>query len=404
MAPAYGLSIQLTDYAYYTATREAMIAAGVSFIDVDLTKRELRLFYEGVIEVKAVFEHVPARPSWCAVSSGLYRVEAVTDNHYSSRFDVYLPSSVIFSGNRFIHGTPLDGNRVELASDFSNDCLRLSTRDAEDLAARVTPDLPVLVHSPLPVRSKAGDWAGRVPDFSTPYYLIGDIHSDTVLAAGDRHTAVPIASLTKLMTALVVIDTMPLDQMIRVGERELIESLVPRLRDQAQVSVYTLLSLLLLESSNEAAEVLAAVVGREAFVARMNERAVALGLQDTVFAGPAGMEDGNVSSAHDLWWLIRYLYLHYPFLIELTQGLAVVPETVTDTFTDTANFNKVVGEATFKGGKIGETAAAGQTSVTLHTRQINGVERVIAVVLLASQSRTEDVKRLLAYLDERYPE
>jgi D-alanyl-D-alanine carboxypeptidase len=98
------------------------------------------------------------------------------------------------------------------------------------------------------------------------------------------------------------------------------------------------------------------------------------------------------------------LYLHYPFLIELTQGLAVVPETVTDTFTDTANFNKVVGEATFKGGKIGETAAAGQTSVTLHTRQINGVERVIAVVLLASQSRTEDVKRLLAYLDERYPE
>jgi D-alanyl-D-alanine carboxypeptidase len=75
---------------------------------------------------------------------------------------------------------------------------------------------------------------------------------------------------------------------------------------------------------------------------------------------------------------------------------------VTGEFSGLANFNTVDGTDNFIGGKIGETTAAGQTSVTLHTLNVQGEERVVAIIILGSESRNADVTALLAYAQERF--
>lgn len=403
-APAYGPSLQYANRQYYEGTQAALVAAGASFIDIDLTSARVRQFTRGVLTTDAEVARVPAPDSWCAVLPGLYQVEAVRPDHYSAYLDLYLPQSVIFGGNRFIHGWPSHSDESAVATDFDRDCIRLLTRTATALAEAAAVGMPVLVHAATPTPEPAPEFESKVPDFPTPYYLIADAKSDTILAVGDKHAAVPIASITKLMTALVVLETLPLDEKIAIDEPSLIETVIPRLFDRSQVSVYTLLELLLLESSNEAAEVLAGAVGREEFIARMNERALALGLFDTVFTDPAGLESTNVSSVHDLWWLIRYLNQHYPFIIELTRDAAAVPDGVTDAYNELTNFNLVETDDTFIGGKIGETEAAGQTSVTLHRLSFGGTTRDVVIVLLGSSGRTADVQALLTYLTGRFGE
>jgi D-alanyl-D-alanine carboxypeptidase len=402
--PAFGPNVQLADRTTYEEVRTSLSEAGVSFIDIDTIEHVVRVFSQGVLAVQAPLRSLPGKDSWCSVVPGVYQVSAVVEKQYSALLDVYLPYSVVFHGNRVLHGVPTLTDGKVVPDDYNRDCLRIATESAQSLFSFVLPDMAVVVHGNAPAPKVAGDFAARLPEFSTPYYLIGDIDSDTVLIAGDRHAAVPIASVTKLMTALVVYDTLPLDQMVPVEESQLIESMVPRLSDRTEVSVFTLLSLLLLESSNEAAEVLAAAVGREKFIAAMNERAYALGMIDTVFTDPAGIGATNVSSAHDLWWLMRYLYLQYPFLLSITRGDAPVPAAITDGYDGVANYNLLEGDDGFYGGKIGETSAASQTSVSVHRRTINGQERAIAVVLLGSEARSEDVRALLQYLEERYPE
>ncbi len=130
----------------------------------------------------------------------------------------------------------------------------------------------------------------------------------------DSHAAaerLPIASTTKLMTAYVALRELPLDKVVRAAPYDAIygESLL-ELRAGQQVSVRDLLYGLILRSGNDAAYDLAlAAAGSEArFVAEMNRRAAALGLADTHYANPIGLDQrGNYSSARDLATLSQRL-------------------------------------------------------------------------------------------------
>ncbi len=397
----YGPSLVYAQEAPYETLRTELISAGASFIDLDAVSGRVRAFVGGVVEVDAPLSSLPQSDSWCALEAGVFKLEAKVAAHRSSYLDVTLPDSLIWQGNRFLHGTPVHGDGDEVDSTYARDCVRVKSEVAEQLFSVAVVGMPVVVHAPAPKVSVSSDYESKVADFPTPYYLVADVKNDTILAVGERHTAVPIASLTKLMTALIATEELALDKRVAIEEPNLIESVMPRLFDRSRVSVHALLELLLLESSNEAAEVLAGAVGREAFIAAMNARAAKLGLRDTVFVDPSGVDAGNVSSVNDLWWLTRYLALQHPFLVELTRGTSTSAG-APDGFSDVANFNTLDGVGSFVGGKVGETEAAGQTSITLHWVSIGGEERLIAIILLGSQQRTADVATLLTYLEERF--
>ena len=138
-----------------------------------------------------------------------------------------------------------------------------------------------------------------------------DARTGAVLASHAAAQRLPIASTTKLMTAYVAMQELPLDRIVRAQPYDPIygESLL-ELRTGQRISVRDLLYGLILRSGNDAAYDLAhAAAGSQArFVAEMNRRAAALGLADTHYANPIGLDQrGNYSSARDLATLSQRL-------------------------------------------------------------------------------------------------
>jgi D-alanyl-D-alanine carboxypeptidase (penicillin-binding protein 5/6) len=147
--------------------------------------------------------------------------------------------------------------------------------------------------------------------------------------AGRRHLS--IASTTKLMTAYVVLHELPLDRLVRAApyQAEYGESLLG-LRAGQRISVRDLLYGLILRSGNDAAYDLArAAAGSEArFVVQMNRYAAALGLADTHYANPIGLDQrGNYSSARDLATLTQHL-LRIPAFARIAAARSAVLRSV----------------------------------------------------------------------------
>lgn len=397
----YGVQMTFTEPSFFLETRESYIASEKTFIEADLTSMALRYFENGVLREQMPIIAKGKKGSWWETPAGLYKVESKKTRHFSSFGQVYTPWNLVFQGNFFIHGWPEFPDGTPVPEGYSGGCVRLSDADAEKIYNLVAAGTPILVHEE-PAQPDSFVYEPKIPELDTPHYLIADVESSTVLASSELTDKASIASLTKLMTALVAAEYINLDTSVYVNQPTFVQSLVPRLGDRSKVSMYSLLQLLLVESSNEAAEVIAAQVGREQFITYMNEKAKALGLSETTFADPSGLSAENVSSVGDLLGLTRYIYNNRRFIIELTANQNLPSAYVSGEFGTLSNFNKVEELQNFIGGKVGETAAAGQTSITLHRLTVKGTERVLAIILLGSDSRNADVRELLGYAEARF--
>lgn len=396
----YGIEVAFSEPDFFATTRDAFIESGRTFIEADLSTMRLRYFERGVLLKDYPIVKKGEGGTFWETPAGLYEVERKKTKHFASFGQVYLPHSMSFQGNFYIHGTPYF-ETGEAATSTKQGGIELASENAEELYSLVTINTPVLVYE----RASQPDtflYEPKVPELATPHYLIADIESTTVLAASDLDTAVPIASLTKLMTAVVAAEYINLDTRVAITQPSFVQSLIPRLGERSSVSMYSLLELLLLESSNEAADVIAGEVGRAQFITYMNERTKSLGMDDTVFTDPSGLDAGNVSSVGDLLRLIQYIYEKRHFIVDISAGQKLPDMYITGEFSGLANFNDVAGLDNFIGGKIGETAAARQTSVTLHTLNVKGTERVVAIIILGSEGRTADVQALMKYAEERF--
>lgn len=141
----------------------------------------------------------------------------------------------------------------------------------------------------------------------------------------------PIASITKLMTAIVILDSgLPLDEKISVSkdDRDLLQLTGSRLSYGAKLSRKEMLYLALMSSENRAASALGRHYpgGLTAFVAAMNAKARALGMSKSTFADPAGLSPENRSTASDLAKLIKATEA-YPLISRATTtiGMDVYP-------------------------------------------------------------------------------
>lgn len=145
----------------------------------------------------------------------------------------------------------------------------------------------------------------KSPKLRSNIALIFDEQSQRPLYDKNSITVAPIASITKLMTAMVVLDAMlPLDEELSVEATDLdrIKGTRSRLQVGMTFTRNELLKLALMASENRAASALARSYpgGKAALVAAMNAKAQELGMQNTQFVDPTGLRQGNVSTAHDL--------------------------------------------------------------------------------------------------------
>jgi D-alanyl-D-alanine endopeptidase (penicillin-binding protein 7) len=145
----------------------------------------------------------------------------------------------------------------------------------------------------------------RLPKLRSAAVLVKDQRSGELLMVKQADVAMPIASLTKLMTAMVVLDAhLDMDKAITIEEadKDRLRNSHSHLLIGTQLTRREALLVALMASENRAARALGRTFpgGVHALVTGMNEKAKALGLSETKFEDPAGLSDGNVSSAHDL--------------------------------------------------------------------------------------------------------
>jgi len=163
----------------------------------------------------------------------------------------------------------------------------------------------------LPVLVQASHFTGLKgsPDLrSASALVVGD--GNEVIYGKDIDTVRPIASITKLMTAMVVIDSgLDLDEKISVtkDDRDLIQLTGSRLELGASLTRREMILVAIMASENRAATALGRNFpgGTQAFVTAMNEKAAALGMSNSRFSDPAGLDVGNQSTARDLARLIK---------------------------------------------------------------------------------------------------
>jgi D-alanyl-D-alanine carboxypeptidase (penicillin-binding protein 5/6) len=246
--------------------------------------------------------------------------------------------------------------------------------------------------------------AQRPPEISAPSAIVVEASTGDVVferAASQRRS---IASATKLMTALVALEVVALDDVLTAPPYAAApaESVIG-LRAGERLSVRDLMRGLLLASGNDAAVTLATGVSGSlpAFVREMNQRARALGLKDTRFTNPVGLDQGdNRSSARDLVRLGLELRRN-----DFFREVANLPRATLrtgDRRRTVLNRNRLVSSVPYVNGlKTGYTAEAGYVLVGSATR--NGVTVVSAVLGAPSEAaRDADTRKLLDFGLSRY--
>lgn len=165
-------------------------------------------------------------------------------------------------------------------------------------------------------------WAHRSVFLRSSVALVQDVRSGRTILAKNVDAVAPIASITKLMTAMVVLDAhLDLEQRIKIttADVDTLKGTHSRLRIGSTLTRGQLLLIALMASENRAASALCRTYpgGKSACVAAMNAKARALGMSDTHFEDPTGLTPHNVSSAEDLAKLVRAAY-RYPVIREDT--------------------------------------------------------------------------------------
>ena len=146
--------------------------------------------------------------------------------------------------------------------------------------------------------------------------------SGNVVYAKQVNEPRPIASITKLITAMAILDSsLDLQERITItkDDRDLLRLTGSRLKYGAKLTREQLIRLALMASENRAASALARTYpgGKQAFVEAMNRKAEALGMHDSHFTDPAGLDAGNVASARDIVKMVRAAQT-YPLIREAT--------------------------------------------------------------------------------------
>jgi D-alanyl-D-alanine carboxypeptidase (penicillin-binding protein 5/6) len=223
-----------------------------------------------------------------------------------------------------------------------------------------------------------------------------------VLLAHDAHERVPIASITKLMTVLLTLEHARPDDVVTVSPFAAgVGESSANLRGGERLTVFELLEAALIQSANDAADALAFHVGHgseKRFVAMMNAKARRLGLKDTRFVRPDGLDaPGHVSSARDVTLLARIL-MHRPLVRQIVRMRAA---TISGGRTLRTWNDLLSSYPGIFGVKTGHTSAAGWSEVAAARRR--GV--TIYATLLGSPdraTRNADLAELLDWGFARY--
>lgn len=267
----------------------------------------------------------------------------------------------------------------------------------ENVITYVFPEKKVKVYSDLPVLKEGTNY----PILSAQSVMAVDLTSGVTLYEKDPNRPLLPASTTKIVTALVAIDTYQPEQVLKVG-RVIVEGQKMGLVTGEEIKFIDLLNGLLIYSANDAAEVLAQnhPGGRDLFIGLMNKKVKDLGLTNTHFTNPVGLDSGaQYSTTRDLVVVAKEAMKNKTFA-EIVGTEEKIVKSIDGRFTHRLkNINKLLGQVEgVKGVKTGWTENARENLVTYVERD----QRKVMVVVLGSSDRFGETKELIDWIYNNY--
>lgn len=233
-----------------------------------------------------------------------------------------------------------------------------------------------------------------LPNVGSMAYVIGDLDTGEIIVEKNADIISPIASVTKLMTALTTLEDLDQSEMTKVSARALnTEGYSGGLRLGETLKISDLLYPLLLVSSNDAAEVLAEHKNREKFMSLMNQNAKDLGMINTSYDDPSGLSAKNKSTSRDLFLLANYLFTKHRTVFDITKLNKFSASGHT-----WLNANHYTNHDSYLGGKTGYTSMAHRTGIAVFSIPFGEHTRNIGITLLKTENRINDINKMLAYI------
>lgn len=400
------------DEQKFLTQKQEFILNKESFIDINLRDMKLVL-YENGSQIKEMQILTKGKiGSWWETPTGNYKVLRKEVNHFSSIGKVWMPYSLQFYGNYFIHGWPYYDNGSPVLSSYSGGCIRLSNHDAETVFNFAKNNMPVLVLEDKETENfgtlKPKAKNASLPVISASAFLIFDIASSEIILEKNINKKLSIASLTKLMTAVVAHELIYLGRPIKAllqTPSNVYQSF--QISEGHYYNGFDLLYPLLMQSSNDAAKTLASFLGEQNFVRDMNIKAKSLGVNDTHFDDSSGISSENTSTAYDISKLLQYIYYKRRFIFDISKGkefnnVGFIKIGDTINIRDLKNFNEFSDAPNLIGMKNGETTAAGQTIATVWNFSASNGNIPVGIIILGSKDRVEDTKNLLKWFKNNF--
>lgn len=255
---------------------------------------------------------------------------------------------------------------------------------------------PVNVGKKTPTRN----WDVLDPKVTAAAVLVESLDDGSPFFYFQTYKPWPMASLTKLLTAVVVLEEIGANKKIEITkEVAATEGNGGGLKPGEIYTALDLLKIMTITSSNDAAAAFENYYGREALVGLLNEKARELQMVQTKIYDASGLSDSNVSSATDLAKLVRYVLERHPEVLNWSRlpSFLVQPINKVDS-RNLLNINPLTEDKNFWGGKTGTSDAAKENLTAIFSF---GSQRLLMVVL-GSGDRFKDIETLLDWVGKAY--
>lgn len=381
-------------------------------IAVDTAGKKITLYEDGTSTKAFRVVSLAAPLSLYEVPTGSYAVSGKEPQHLSRRSGLWMPYTIEFGDNYFIHGSPVDkGGDVSINSDGI--AIELSASDANEVYDFASVGVKVVVTGGFPRSSFASSsryylWGeGKLPNVTAPSFSITDIETGDVL--WERDAAAPRGEgvLVSFATALTAVEKLDQYKNVRIGELLLAgkaSSRRPPSRDD-ELPLGSLIYPLLFDANQTARDALLRELGSNTLTAYMTERATQLGMTETFFASNIYAEE-STTSARDLTRLFRYIYEYEHFLLDVSLS----PDH--ELYASSGAFryrweNKnpwVLSRAADYAGGLGAISLTGKGSGMFLFRVPLGEfdERIISFVIIDSSNIEGDVAAIKSFIKSHY--
>ncbi len=277
--------------------------------------------------------------------------------------------------------------------NFDNNALFEESEENPSSISRLTDSIISSNNENFEIRNLPLDYKAQESkkNISAKSYIVVDITNNKVILKKDESRLFPIASITKLVTAITARRLMDQNKSITLSSNILTTyGNEGKFRLNEKMKINELLFPLLMVSSNDASEAIAGAysLGRKGFIKEMNNWSNEIGAYKTYFRDPSGLSPQNLSTVEDLITIINWILKNDSEILDIT--LEKSKSIRMHNWNNPTHFLNI---SSYIGGKNGYTTEANRTSVSLF--KLGKDKRIFAIVILNSSRRDSDILNLL---------